>query len=215
MLKRLLLTLPIVLFSLSCSAAEEAAPTFVAGKDYDLISPPIRTSNPDKITVTEFFSYGCGHCFNFEPLIQQWKKGLADDVAFQPSPVAFNPSLEPLSRAYFTAKALNVLDTMHPAIFQAIHIDRKPIQSQQALEALFAANGVSGEDFSKAYTSFGVGSQVTQANAQSRAARISGTPEMMVNGKYRVSTRKAGSQAGMLEVVNFLIEKERAAKAGS
>jgi thiol:disulfide interchange protein DsbA len=34
----------------------------------------------------------------------------------------------------------------------------------------------------------------------------------MVNGKYHVSTRKAGSQAGMLKVADFLIAKERAAK---
>jgi thiol:disulfide interchange protein DsbA len=33
-----------------------------------------------------------------------------------------------------------------------------------------------------------------------------------VNGKYHVSTRKAGSQADMLKVVDFLVAKERAAK---
>jgi thiol:disulfide interchange protein DsbA len=37
----------------------------------------------------------------------------------------------------------------------------------------------------------------------------------MVAGKYRVTTRKAGSQAGMLEIAEFLIEKERAAKAAA
>ena len=52
---------------------------------------------------------------------------------------------------------------------------------------------------------------MNQANAVARSARITGTPELMVNGKYRVSTRKAGSQANMLKVVEFLIEKERAA----
>jgi thiol:disulfide interchange protein DsbA len=36
---------------------------------------------------------------------------------------------------------------------------------------------------------------------------------MMVAGKYRVTTRKSGSQAGMLKVADFLIAKERAAKA--
>ena len=34
----------------------------------------------------------------------------------------------------------------------------------------------------------------------------------MVDGKYHVSTRKAGSQADMLKVSDFLIEKERTAK---
>jgi len=53
---------------------------------------------------------------------------------------------------------------------------------------------------------------VRQANARARAAKITGTPALMVNGKYHVSTRKAGSQANMLKVAEFLIEKERAAK---
>ena len=54
-----------------------------------------------------------------------------------------------------------------------------------------------------------------QANSRARAAKITGTPEMMVNGKYRISIRKAGSQANMLKVADFLIAKERAALAAT
>ena len=70
------------------------------------------------------------------------------------------------------------------------------------------------EDFSKAIGSFGVSSQARQATARAKAAKITGTPEMMVNGKYRISTRKAGSQANMLKIASYLIDKERSA-AGS
>jgi thiol:disulfide interchange protein DsbA len=37
----------------------------------------------------------------------------------------------------------------------------------------------------------------------------------MVAGKYRVTTRKAGSQANMLKIVDFLIAKERSAMAAA
>ena len=57
--------------------------------------------------------------------------------------------------------------------------------------------------------------QVRQAIARAKGARIAGTPEMMVAGKYRITTRKAGSQANMLKIADFLIEKERAAGQGS
>jgi thiol:disulfide interchange protein DsbA len=53
---------------------------------------------------------------------------------------------------------------------------------------------------------------VRQATSRAKAAKISGTPEMMVNGKYRISTRMGITQTQMLEVASFLIEKERAAK---
>ncbi|MEM9396084.1 MAG: thiol:disulfide interchange protein DsbA/DsbL [Pseudomonadota bacterium] len=188
------------------------AEDYVEGEHYDVISPAIRGSS-EKIEVTEFFWYGCGHCYNFEPQLAQWKKSLPDDVVLNGSPAIWNSLMEIHAKAFYTAEVLDVLDKVHMPIFQAINVDRKRLSGEKELAALFSANGVAQEDFEKAFNSFGVGSQVRQANARARAAKITGTPEMMVAGKYRINTRKAGGQAEMLKVVNFLIEKERAAMA--
>jgi len=51
---------------------------------------------------------------------------------------------------------------------------------------------------------------ITQAKSRVRAYKVRGTPEVIINGKYRVSTTKAGGFAGMLNVAEFLIDKERA-----
>jgi len=212
MIKRLLLSLGLVLCAPLSALAEQSADQYVEGTHYDLITPAIRTAEPDKIEVAEFFWYGCGHCYHFEPMIVQWKKTLADDVNFVGSPAMWNPLMELHAKAYYAADALGVLDTMHPVLFQAMNVDRKKLGSQAEIAALFAAHGVPVEDFNKAFDSFGVGSQVRQANARARAAKITGTPALMVNGKYHISTRKAGSQANMLKIADYLIEKERAAK---
>jgi thiol:disulfide interchange protein DsbA len=184
---------------------------FVAGTHYDLISPAIRTADPDKIEVVEFFWYGCGHCYTFEPSITQWKRNLADDVDFRGSPAIWNKPMELHARAFYTAQVLGVSDKLHLPIFQAMNVDRKKLGSEPEIADLFANHGVAVEDFNKAFNSFGVTSQVNQANARARSAKITGTPELMVNGKYRISTRKAGSQADMLKIVDFLVAKERAA----
>ena len=42
--------------------------------------------------------------------------------------------------------------------------------------------------------------------------RVQNTPELIVNGKYRISGRMAGSQAQMLEVADYLIALERQEK---
>jgi thiol:disulfide interchange protein DsbA len=211
----LLAALAMPVLSLETQAQEE---NWVAGEHYDVISPAIRGSS-DKIEVTEFFWYGCGHCYNFEPQIVQWKKTLPDDVQVKGSPAMWNALMEVHAKAFYAAEVLGVLDTVHMPLFQAINVDRKRLANEDELADLFAANGVAREDFSKAYNSFGVGSQVRQANARARAAKITGTPELMVAGKYRISTRKAGGQANMIKIANFLIEKERAeqqvAQAGS
>jgi len=211
MIKRLLLSLSLLAFVPSYAMAEGSAETYVEGTHYELITPAVRTADSSKIEVSEFFWYGCGHCYTFEPMIQQWKKTLPEDVDFRGSPAIWNAKMELHARAYYTADVLGVMDTMHPVIFQAMNVDRKPLGSEEDIAKLFIANGVSDEDFNKAFSSFGVDSQVRQANSRARAAKITGTPALMVNGKYHISTRKAGSQANMLKVAQYLIEKERAA----
>jgi thiol:disulfide interchange protein DsbA len=204
--KKLLLCLGLVLLAPLAAQAQE----YKEGTHYDVISPALRARSAGKIEVLEFFAYSCGHCYNFEPLIQQWKQGLADDVEFQPSPAIWNAAMEPHAKAFYTAQALRVLDKLHGALFAAIHVDKKRLSSEAEIRQIFVDNGVAGADFDKAYKSFGVGAQIRQAKARQKSARITGTPEMMVAGKYQVTTGKAGSQANMLKIADFLIAKERA-----
>lgn len=213
MLKRIFLTLSLTFLAPLLACAQDGE-SFEAGTHYDVISPAIRTASPGKIEVAEFFWYGCGHCYTFEPLVAQWKKTLADDVAFRGIPAMWGGAMELHARAYYTAQALGVLDKMSPVIFQAMNVDRKQLRNEAEIAQLFVENGVSEEDFMKAFKSFGVDSQVRQANATARSARITGTPSLMVNGKYLITARKAGSSANMLKVADYLVAQERAA-AGS
>lgn len=212
-MKNFLLSISLLIFAPILAFAQAGSDTYVEGENYDLITPAVRTADPQKIEVVEFFWYGCGHCYTFEPVIVQWKKTLAADVQFHGSPAMWNKPMELHARAYYAAEVLGVLDTMNPILFQAMNVDGKRLATEAEIQALFVANGVAAEDFSKAFSSFGVSSQVKQAAARARAAQITGTPALMVNGKYHISTRKAGSQADMLKVADFLIAKERAAQA--
>ena len=182
------------------------------GTHYDSVSPALRTSNPGKIEVTEFFWFGCGHCFTFEPLLEAWKTTLADDVVFKGSPAMWNPTMEIHARVFYTAEVLGLSDKLNPIIFRVINQERRPLTSETDISALFESSGVAREDFFAAFNSFGVDSQVRQANSRARSAKITGTPEIVINGKYRITTRKAGSQSNMLKIADHLIEKERASK---
>ena len=213
MFKHLLLPLSLIISVGFSGFALAQGERYEANVHYDVITPAIRTADQSKIEVSEFFWYGCGHCYTFEPMITQWKKSIEDDVNFLGSPAVWNKPMELHAKAYFTAQTLGVLDTMHLVLFQAMNVDRKRLSSEEEIAALFAANGVAAEDFNKAFGSFGIDSQLRQANSRARAAKVTGTPELLVNGKYRVSTSKAGSQAELRKVVDFLIAKERAAKA--
>ena len=169
-MKSILLMILISLTATTVSAQQAYTP--VEGVNYHELETPVQTGG--KIQVAEFFWYGCGHCYNFEPMLEQWKKTLAEDVVVIGSPAVWNKPIELHARAFYAAQALDVMDTMHPVIFQAMNVDRKRLSSEAEIQALFEANGVSAEDFSKAYNSFGVGSQVRQANSRARAAKITG-----------------------------------------
>lgn len=184
--------------------------TYEEGTHYDVIAPAVRVGASDEVVVTEFFWYGCGHCYTFEPLLETWQKTLPEGVRLQGSPAMWNGAMQLHAKAFYVAEALGVMDTLHAAIFKAMHVQRLRLGTPSAVRELFVANGVSGEDFDKAFDSFGINSQVRQADARARSAKITGTPSLMVNGKYLISASKAGSQANMLKVADFLIQKELA-----
>lgn len=174
---------------------------------------PIRTRNPDKIEVAEYFSYGCPHCFEFEPLISAWHKNLPDDVEFTRTPATWHPSYQVYAQTYYTARALKILDRIHTPLFNAIHNLRRRLDSPQAMAAFFTEYGIRAEDFAKSYASFGVRAGVQQADSRGKAYRSSGVPAIIVNGKYRIEGDMAGSNAAMLRIADFLIERERSANS--
>jgi thiol:disulfide interchange protein DsbA len=196
-------------------AAQEAAPKYVEGTQYVRLPQPVRTADPSRIEVVEVFWYGCPHCFHLEPLINDWKKTLKPDVDFHRSPAMWNQTMAVHAQAFYAAQALGVLDRMHAPLFSALNDERKKLDNEDELAAFFAANGVKEADFRKAFKAFGVESSVKQADARARSYGITGTPELVVNGKYRVSGRSAGTPAEMLKVVDFLVDKERAERAAA
>ena len=64
--------------------------------------------------------------------------------------------------------------------------------------------------------SFSVRTKVNQAEKRMQDYQIRSTPNMVVNGKYLITTgENVPTQEAMLEVVNFLVEKERQAMRSS
>lgn len=198
------------------------AETFVEGKDFQRLDYPVRTRNSAKIEVVEVFAYTCPHCFRFDPLVKVWKKQQPADVDFYPSPIVWDDLAQFHAQMFYAAQALFKLDRLHDSFFEAIHVQNNMLNTPDKAYALFAKQGVTRAQFDKVFDSAGVTSQVTQAKSRALSYRISGTPEMVVNGKYRVSGNMAGkslpeaqAHQRMLQVVDFLIASERQAKTAA
>lgn len=208
---RILLVIFGVLASVMACADEPVS--YEEGIHYHELDTPVRTVDPDKIEVTEVFWYGCGHCYHFAPMMQAWAEKQADDVVVRHSPAIWRDVMNTHARIFYTAKALGKLDEMHSAIFSAMHEHGKALATEDEIAEIFAAHGVDKETFSKTFSSFGVKSQVQQADARQRSYGVTGTPSLVVDGRYRISgTKLEGGQAEMLTVADFLVNKIREEK---
>ena len=186
-----------------------SAETYEAGVHYVEVPVQKNQMKTDKIQVTEFFWYGCPHCFKFDPIVSTWQKTLADDVAFDHSPSMWSAPMKLHARAYYAAVALDVLDQVHVSLFDAMNLEHKRLSSKADIAKIFAQHGVTAEEFDKAFDAFGTISKVKQADQRARSLRVSGVPSLVVNGKYRVTAGMVKTYGDMIKVVDFLIEKER------
>jgi thiol:disulfide interchange protein DsbA len=200
---------PLALMATGAANAQPAL--YSAGTHYTVLDTPVRTTNADRIEVIEVFWYGCNHCFRFQPLIDNWHANMADDIDFVQLPAIWNSLMQVHAQAYYTARQLGVVDSVHSAIFDAIQLRGNRLQNERQLATLFAEHaGVDEEAFSAAFNSFSVRTQVNQAERRMGAYQIRSTPNMIVNGKYLIVTSEAvRTQQDMLAVVDYLVELER------
>jgi thiol:disulfide interchange protein DsbA len=200
--------------SLAQTAQEPDAATanarFRAGQHYDVLTPAQPTSvAPGKVEVAEVFWYGCPHCYSLEPYIQRWEQsGKPPAAELVRIPASLNPSWQPHARLFYAAKALGVLDKAHTDIFRAIHVERNPLNTEEAMLELLGRYDVSEEAAQEALRSFAVETEVRRADTLTRRYRLTGVPAVVVNGKYVSGVDKVGSPEALLELVNFLVAKE-------
>lgn len=181
------------------------------GRDYTLIEPAQPTDNPAKIEVIEFFSYGCPHCNDINPMVHAWAAKLPADVTFKKVPVTFGRAAwNGIARLYYTLEAIGELDKMDAEVFKAVHQDRVNLFDDRTLTEWIAKKGVDPKKFAETFNSFGIQSKVKRAEQIVQAYRISGVPAIAVDGKYMVTSGKEHKET--LAIADQLIAKARSEK---
>lgn len=211
---RIIASLLILLCQFLAMPAVAQADKYIAGTHYTVLEKPVRTADPSRIEVAEVFWYGCPFCFNFEPLMNNWVQNSPADINFVRFPAIFNSLMGIHAQVFYTAQALNVVEQVHDPIFNTLVVQRKQLQTEDQIVALFADHGVDKDATRKAFNSFSVKTKLKQAQKLTNDYKARGTPSMVVNGKYIVSIAGAVSdQQLMLDVVDYLVEEERTKQA--
>lgn len=181
------------------------AERFPEGDYYKVVDLPAASSP----TVTEFFSFYCPHCHEFEPMIGALKKHLDGNADFEKVPVSFMGGNmgKPMSKAYATMVSLDVEDKLVPVMFNRIHVQRNPPKDEAELRQIFLDNGVSAADFDGTYNSFAVDSMVRRFDKAFKDSGLSGVPTVVVNNKYIVDASKIKDLNEYFDLIDFLLKK--------
>ena len=183
------------------------------GTDYEVLSVPQPTWNAadGKVEVVEVFSYMCHVCAEVQPTVDQYKPHLPADARWSYVPAAFGGPWDQAARAYFASEAMGIADSTHSRVFPAIFVQQK-IQKGTAEEFadLYASFGADRARFLDTMSSFGVTAKFNRAKQFALRTGVTGTPTIIVNGKYRVTNTRDRGIRGMLATVDYLIARERA-----
>lgn len=179
-----------------------------AGVHYRPVVPRVNLGLPEgRVQVVEVFWYGCPHCFNLQPLVTAWAKGLPEHVEFTHMPAPFNDLWALHARVHYAAVELGVLDQIHQPFFDAIHAQGRNMTSESAILRFVDQRGVDADAFRETMRSPGVTAAIADAGLLVQAFQVEGVPSMVVQGRAMVSAGMAGSHEGMLRVVDHLIEQ--------
>ena len=180
------------------------------GREYLRIKNPLPVETGKKIEVIEFFSYGCPHCGEFEPVLQNWLKTIPADVAFRRVPVEFQDRWVPLAKEYYTLEALGEDGRLTPEMFSAIHNKGASMWNEKTFFDWTAAQGLDRKKVEDMYNSFGIAGKVNRARQMAKSYGVQSVPLIVIDGKFMVSTEKVGSHSAMIPVMDALIAKARA-----
>ncbi len=199
----------------------------VEGKEYQLVKPPQPTDGGKKIVVTEFFSYACSHCNEFQSHLEAWiTKRKPKDVEMRFVPMVFRDSWKPVAKLYYSLEALGLVEALHGRVYSSIYRDGAQLVSDDAV--LKWAKGLTGLDpkvaakigqLPAAYASFGIDAKLQRSMDMGRQYGVTGTPSVAVDGRYITAPSMThGEQQGPVDYPQFFTVLDRliemARKAG-
>ncbi|MFT4653717.1 MAG: thiol:disulfide interchange protein DsbA [Patiriisocius sp.] len=181
------------------------------GTHYEIIAE----NASKKPIMKEYFSFWCPACFQFEPLVAQFKENLPEDVKFTKVHVNFMGLTSrdiqgEATKAMMIARAMKEEEKYTAAIFNYIHKQRATITSLEDLRKIFVVNGADGEKFDKLADSFSVNSLVNRNNKSIDEFRehLTGVPTFIINEKFKPTFKNDMSINEMIDLVVWLTKQK-------
>lgn len=168
-----------------------------------------------KIEVVEFFWYGCPHCYDLEPYLDEWLASKPDDVEFHRVPAILGENWIHHARVYLTAEKMGVAEKLHRPLFNAIHRDRIPLDNENKFGNFLKTLGIDADEFFRVYATDEIADKVKQAYVAGQEFQLTGVPAIIINGKHHTSPSTAGGNQQLISAMNEIIAQERTGQGGA
>ena len=185
---------------------------YIEGEHYLLIENPRRIRS-EKIEVMEFFSYACVHCYNFDPMLLEWVQQKGDSIKFIQTPAVSNQYWRLLGQNFLAYQKLGVYDRYHTPFFRAMQDGGRAFSDKESLAEFYEQLGGEQQAYLEAFNSVEVASELSKADSMARRLKVTSVPSIVIQGKYLVRASRSGGPKRMLNVMDYLIEKERSEHA--
>ncbi|MES9936687.1 MAG: thiol:disulfide interchange protein DsbA/DsbL [Sedimenticola sp.] len=204
-MKKRVIALSLLLFAGFFALGVQAGPKFEEDLHYFEVIPEQPGAEKGRVQVLEFFWYGCGHCYNLEPHLNNWLGKKPENVEFVHIPAMFNRANVILhAKTFYALKLMGAAEKMHEKIFAAMHDEGRRLNTQDSMEEFLDENGIDVEAYRKAMKSFAVQTQARRAAILAQRFNIQGVPTLVVDGKYTTSGLHGDV---MMDVTDYLIDR--------
>nr|WP_315486024.1 thiol:disulfide interchange protein DsbA/DsbL [uncultured Undibacterium sp.] len=191
------------------------------GVEYKLLRQPQPVAAGSKIQIIEFFAYYCPHCYALEPILTDWLKKQGDKIEFKRIHV-LNPGVETQQKLFFALDALGKAEELHTKIFEAYHIKRNRLMTDEQIKAFIDTTTIDKAAFYNAYKSFTVITKQERSPRVMADYDIDSWPSLIVDGRLQTSPSMAARGMGrvteqqqneaLLPVLDFLVSKAQKEK---
>ena len=124
-------------------------------------------------------------------------------------PVALRDSWMPHAKLYYALKQMNKIDDVHNQIFEEIHLEDNPLNTEESMVEFLGKAGIDTKLFLEKYNSYGTEARIKKSSNLARKFQINSVPTIVVNGKYLTSGSYVSSYDELYSVVNLLVEREK------
>ena len=202
--------------AVGCLLAAHSHAALVEGQDYEVMAKPVPQLQKDKVEVLEFFGYFCVHCYHLDPVLLKHVKAWPNDVYLRSEHVVWQPEMKGLARITAAVNQSGLKMQANPAVFKAVYEEKRRLEDPAVFkEWAVAQTSFDGKKLIAAYDSFSNQAEAKKMADLTQEYQISGTPTLIVGGKYKMLFSGSDWNANMKKVEEMInqVRTERGMKA--